>query len=222
VSRVNILGVQLMFAALACAQAPRGIWQLPPELAQTEWASLFSGKDLTGWAKVGKDNWSVENGAIHGVGTTKTGGYLRTELKYKDFHLSLRFKCDSDGNSGVFFRTEFANDRPVRGGMQFEIDRKPNFHTGAIYGAGHYFVWPTAEHEMALRSSDWNDFLLKVAGNRYICYLNGFLMVDFTDPGPAFFDGSIAFQLHGESTTASMGGGNMWFKDIFIRDLSKR
>jgi len=40
--------------------------------------------------------------------------------------------------------------------------------------------------------------------------------VDFTDPAPRSFDGYIALQLH------SGGEGNMKFKDIFLRDLSKR
>jgi hypothetical protein len=41
-------------------------------------------------------------------------------------------------------------------------------------------------------------------------------MVDFTDREPASFDGTIALQLH------AGGHGNMEFKDIWIRDLSRR
>ncbi len=52
--------------------------------------------------------------------------------------------------------------------------------------------------------------------NRYVSYLNGVLMVDFTDPTPKSFDGYIALQLH------SGGQGNMRFKDIMIRDLTIR
>jgi hypothetical protein len=53
-------------------------------------------------------------------------------------------------------------------------------------------------------------------GRRYTSYLNGTLMVDFTDPTPKSFDGYISLQLH------SGGLGRMRFKDIYIRDLSKR
>src|SRR5207249_11119675 len=77
-----------------------------------DWVSLFNGKDLTGWANVGQEKWEVENGTIHGRGTSKEYGYLRTEQKYKDFHLSLRFKCEADGNSGVFFHTDFKPGTP--------------------------------------------------------------------------------------------------------------
>ena len=45
-------------------------------------------------------------------------------------------------------------------------------------------------------------------------YLNGVLMIDFTDPQPKSFDGYIALQLH------SGGLGDMRFKDIRINDLS--
>ena len=47
-------------------------------------------------------------------------------------------------------------------------------------------------------------------------WLNGVPMVDFTDPKASSFDGTIALQLH------AGGRGNMEFKDIWIRDLSKR
>ena len=79
-----------------------------------------------------------------------------------------------------------------------------------------WLVWPAAENELVLRPNDWNEFLLRVEGNRYVSRLNGVPMVDFTDPAPVSFDGHIALQLH------SGGQGEMRFKDIYIRDLSKR
>ncbi len=90
-------------------------------------------------------------------------------------------------------------------------------HSGGLYGDGRgWIVWPTVEFESLLRQNDWNEYLMIVEGNRYISYLNGVKMVDFTDPTPKSFDGYIALQLH------SGGEGNMWFKDIRIRDLTSR
>ncbi len=199
-------------AAVAAAQSGR------PRLPGEDWVSLFNGKDLTGWVKVGQEKWEVENGTIHGQGVTKEYGYLRTEKMYKDFHLFLRFKCEAAGNSGVFFRTDFKPGTAiVTQGLQFEIDKTIGRHTGGVYGDGRgWIVWPAPELETVIKPDDWNDFLLKVEGNRYISYLNGVLMVDFTDPNPKSFDGYIALQLH------SGGEGNMRFKDIYIRDLSRR
>lgn len=203
---VTVLGAGLLFAAT------------PPAEPSTGWVSLFNGKDLTGWVKVGAEKWEVEDGTIHGEGVTKEYGYLRTEKTYKDFHLSLRFKCEADGNSGVFFHSDFKpGTATVTQGLQFEIDRVLGHHTGGIYGDGRkWIVWPSPENELVIRPNDWNEFLLKVEGNHYVARLNGVVVVDFTDPAPVSFDGYISLQLH------SGGQGNMRFKDLFIRDLSKR
>lgn len=136
----------------------------------------------------------------------------------KNFHMFLRFKCLADGNSGVYFHTDF---RPgtvhVSQGRQFEIARQLGDHTGGIYGDGRgWQAWPAPEFEPLLRPDDWNDFLLKVEANRYVCYLNGIKVLDYTNPKPEAHDGYIALQLH------SGGQGDMMFKDLKILDLSRR
>lgn len=189
-----------------------------PKLPGEDWVSLFNGKDLTGWIKIGNEKWDVEDGTIHGRAITKDYGYLQTEKDYVDFQLSLKFKCEADGNSGVFFHVAFKpGTADVTQGPQFEIDCGLNKHTGGIYDVGRqWIVWPAPENETVVRGDDWNEYLLKVDGNRYMARLNGVWMVDFTDPKPKGKDGGIALQLH------SGGHGNMRFKDIYIRDLSHR
>jgi len=206
--------------APAPARQPAGAQagtQRPPE-PQTGWEPLFNGKDLTGWVKVGAEKWEVEAGEIHGSGLTKEYGYLRTEKEYKDFELSLRFKCETNGNSGVFFHTDFKpGTADVSKGLQFEIDCTLNHHTAGLYGdSRNWVVWPAAENETVVRPTDWNDLSVRVIGNRYVARLNGVPMVDFTDPAPRSFDGFIALQLH------AGGAGNMRFKDIYIRDTTRR
>ena len=190
----------------------------PAKLGGEDWVQLFNGKDLSGWVEVGKEKWTVDDGDIKGEATSKAYGYLQTAKEYKDFHLSIKFKCVGNGNSGVFFHTDFKPGTPnITRGLQFEIDCTIGQHTGGIYGDGrNWIVWPAPENELTVRKGDWNEYTLKVEGNRYISRLNGILMVDFTDPSPKSFDGPIALQLH------SGGEGNMRFKDIWIRDLSKR
>jgi len=206
----------ILISALAAAAMAQQRKREP--LSNEQWVSLFNGKDLTNWVKVGNEKWEVEEGTIHGQGVTKEYGYLRTAKNYRDFQLSLRFKCEADGNSGVFVHAEFEpGTARVTQGMQFEIDRTPNHHTGGLYGDGRQWIaWPAAEFEYILKPTDWNDYLLIVDGNRYIARLNGVVILDFTDPTPKSFDGSIALQLH------SGGLGNMRFKDIYVRDLSRR
>src|SRR3954469_18180490 len=188
------------------------------KLPGADWIQLFNGKDLTGWVEVGKEKWEVDNGVLRGKAITKAYGYLKTEKNYKDFQLSLQFKCNGDGNSGVFFHVDFKpGTADVSQGLQFEIDCTLGRHTGGIYGDGRqWIVWPAPENEIVVRRGEWNEYLVKVEGNHYTSRLNGVLMIDFTDPKPKSFDGPIALQLH------AGGKGDMVFEDIYIRDLTKR
>jgi 3-keto-disaccharide hydrolase len=198
--------------------APAQQAQPQPKPPSSGWESMFNGKDLAGWVPVGNEKWTVEDGTIHGQGITKDYGYLRTEKKYVDFEMSLRFKCEADGNSGLFVHTDFKpGTADVSQGMQFEIDRTLNHHPTGLYGDGRQWIaWPAPELETVIRPNDWNDLWVSVIGNRYIARLNGVPMLDFTDPTPKSFDGYIALQLH------SGGLGNMRFTDLYIRDLTKR
>jgi len=209
-----VLLTAAFFAMTLSAQSSR------PKPPGEDWVELFNGKDLTGWEKIGNEKWEVENGTIHGLAVTKAYGYLQTQKSYKDFQLSLRFKCEGDGNSGVFFHVGFKPGTPdVTQGPQFEIDCTIGRHTGGVYDVGRqWIVWPAPENETVVRQDEWNEYLLKVEGNRYISRLNGVQLIDFTDPKPmaTAVDGPIALQLH------SGGRGNMRFKDILIRDLSHR
>ena len=205
------LSAALLIPALLLAQTPD---RLPGE----DWQPLFNGRDLTGWVNVGNESWTVDNGVIHGQTRTQGYGYLKTEKKFRDFDLFLRFRCEESGNSGVFFRVEFKpGTADVTQGPQFEIDCNVGHHTGGIYDVGRqWLVWPAPENETVIRPRDWNEYLVQVHGNRYISRLNGVQLVDYTDPKPQVWTGSIALQLH------MGGGGNMLFRDIMIRDLSPR
>lgn len=205
----------LLLTACALAQEPGKKSNTPGE----DWFYLFNGKDLTGWTKVGNEKWEVEDGTIHGTGITKGYGYLQTDRSFGDFHMSFKFKCEGDGNSGLFFHVGFKpGTADVTNGPQFEIDCKIGEHTGGVYDvARQWIVWPSPENETVVRKGEWNEYLLKVVGNHYISRLNGVVLIDYTDPKPPKIQtGPVALQLH------SGGQGNMRFKDIMIRDLSKK
>jgi hypothetical protein len=203
------LVASILVAATAAAQ------QAPPT---AQWVSLFNGKELQGWVKIGNEKWVVEDGTIYGEGVTEKYGYLMTEKDYKNFDLSLRFKCEADGNSGVYLHTRFKPGTvDVSDGYQVEIDRVLNHHTGGLYGDNRgWMVWPAPEYETVMRPYDWNDMFIHVLDNRTTVRLNGVEVVDFTNPSPKSTTGGIALQLH------SGGQGKMRFKDIYVRDLGPR
>ncbi len=211
-NKLSFLAVALL-AITASAVPARGQQSDP---FNAPWQPLFNGKDLTGWTPIGNEKWVVENGEIFGEGITKEYGYLATEKTYKSFHLSLRFKCEADGNSGVYLHTAFEpGTSKVIAGRQIEIDRSLAHHTGGIYGDDKgWLVWPAPHLETVIKPNDWNDMLILVEGKRYVVVLNGIEVLDFTYPNPKVTEGLIALQLH------SGGEGRMRFKDILIRDLS--
>jgi hypothetical protein len=185
--------------------------------AEKSWVSLFDGKDLSGWKNNGSEKWVVDDGAILGESTVGKYGYLTTEKTYRDFNLRLRFKCETDGNSGVFTRSRITGESPKTGpdieGMQVEVD--PTRHTGGIYESGGrgWVALPTPEGERAIKPRDWNELEILAQGNHFTTRLNGVQIVDFTDPAPKFTEGVIGLQLH------TGGGVKIRFKDIYIQEL---
>lgn len=187
------------------------------------WMKLFNGKDLTGWQTVGKERWIVEDGAIVGESINKGNGFVKTEKTYKDFHLFLRYKCDTEINSGVFIHSDIVEDISKIKFKQIEIDSRVGGHTGGLHGdrstptnARGWIVWPAPENEAVIDPYGWNEMLILSEGNRLRTYVNSVQMIDFTDPKPNNTDGIIALQLHSGHVS------KIRFKDIWIRDLTKR
>ncbi len=81
---------------------------------------LFNGKNLDGWRVHGTEKWYVENGElVCESGPDKQYGYLATDKTFKDFELTVEFKQQANGNSGVFFHSSL--DGTKISGWQTEV-----------------------------------------------------------------------------------------------------
>lgn len=173
--------------------------------------SLFNGKDLTGWNIHGTEKWYVENGElVCESGPDKEYGYLSTTEKYKNFELTLQFKQEANGNSGVFIRSSIEGVKIS--GWQVEV-APLNGHTGGIYesyGRG-WLIQPKAEDEAALKPGEWNTLRIKVINDEITSWLNGKQMVTLKDAKIGQGDGFIALQIH------SGGGIKVRWKNIHIK-----
>jgi hypothetical protein len=174
---------------------------------------LFNGKDLTGWKINGTEKWYVENGElVCESGPDKQYGYLTTDKHYKNFDLSLKFKQDANGNSGVFFRSTV--DGTKVSGWQVEV-APPNHDTGGVYesyGRG-WLVQIPEEKEGFLKMGEWNTLRIRVVGDKVQTWLNGNVMVDFSDTKIGAANGSLALQIH------DGGGIKVRWKDIVVQEL---
>ena len=157
---------------------------------------LFNGVDLTGWRVHGTELWYVEDGVlVCESGPDAEYGYLATQRVYRDFELTLEFKQDADGNSGVFFRSSLDGTRIT--GWQAEV-APPGLWTGGIYesyGRG-WLVQPTAEKDGALRMGEWNTMRVRVVDDHVTTWLNSVEMIDLVDEAIGAAEGVIALQIH--------------------------
>lgn len=174
---------------------------------------LFNGKNLDGWTIHGTEKWYVEDGLlISESGPDAKYGYLATEDDYKNFEISLEFKQEADGNSGVFIRSEI--DGTKIAGWQVEV-APPNLHTGGIYesyGRG-WLIKPAPEKEDVLKYGAWNTLKIKVQGDQVTSWLNGVEMVDFSDEKIGAANGKIALQIH------DGGGIKVYWRNIKLKEL---
>jgi len=158
--------------------------------------SIFNGKDLTGWTIHGTEKWFVENGnLVCESGPDKQYGYLSTNSNYKNFELTLEFKQEANGNSGVFFRSSIEGVKIS--GWQCEV-APLNHHTGGIYesyGRG-WLIQPDSTREKYLKTGKWNKLKLKVVEDEVTTWLNGHQMIYLKDAKIGAGNGFIALQIH--------------------------
>jgi len=166
-----------------------------------------------------------------------------TQGNTKDFELRVSFRCNATNNSGIQYRSkrDDKNKWRVRG-YQHEIRNQNKLPSvsGFIYDEGGLAggrgrtcmvgekavcgadkkkkvidtLITAEEYEKLFRLNEWNDVIIIAKGNHIQHYMNGRLVLDFTDNHPkALGDGVLAFQLH--------GGAPMWveFKNVRFREI---
>ena len=157
--------------------------------------SLFNGNDLDGWTTYGTEKWYVENGdLVCENGPDNEYGYLSTNKYYDNFILTLEFKQESNGNSGVFFRSTV--EGVIIDGWQVEIS-PPGMNTGGIYESygREWLITPDPKKEN-LNYGDWNSMKIMVNGDNVKTWLNGIEMITLNDEIIGQGKGSIALQIH--------------------------
>ncbi len=176
--------------------------------------NLFNGTDLTGWEIYGTELWYVKDGElVCESGPDKEYGYLGTRKYYNDFDLSLEFKQEANGNSGVFIRSYIRTGVQISG-WQVEV-APPGNDTGGIYesyGRGWIYQIPD-EKENILKMKEWNTMRIKVVGDKITTWLNGEVMTDMNDEKIGQGKGRILLQIH------SGGGIKVRWRNLRLTEL---
>ncbi|WP_435356705.1 3-keto-disaccharide hydrolase [Emticicia sp. SJ17W-69] len=175
--------------------------------------TLFNGKDLSGWKIYGTEKWYVEDGLlICESGPDKEYGYLGTEKSFKNFELTLEFKQEANGNSGVFFHSSIEGTKIS--GWQVEV-APPGHSTGGVYESYKrgWLIKPEPEKDKALKMGEWNKMRIVVENNVVTSYLNGTQMITLDDSAIGSVNGIIALQIH------SGGGIKVKWRKIKVKEL---
>jgi hypothetical protein len=173
---------------------------------------LWNGKNLDQWHAIGKGDWRLEAGAIHGTHAKpeKAFGHLVTDKAYKDFTARFKYKA-LQGNSGFYFRVEEKGFSGVSG-FQAEID--PEKDTGGLYETnGRSWVSQPKPEDVKtwFKPGEWNEMIVSAHGNHIMVKVNGKITAELTnDPGRK--EGKLALQLHGGQDL------DVWFKDLEISE----
>ena len=174
---------------------------------------IFNGKNLDGWIVHGSEKWYVDEGKLTcESGPDEKYGYLSTVKFYNDFILTLDFKQESNGNSGIFFRSRIEGTKIS--GWQVEV-APPKNNTGGIYesyGRG-WLIKPDLGKDNVLKMGKWNHMKIKVVGSSVTTWLNGTKMVELDDKQIGQGKGAIALQIH------DGGGIKVRWKNITIEEL---
>ena len=175
--------------------------------------SLFNGKNLDGWTIYGTEKWYVEDGLlVCESGPDKGYGYLGTNDHYKNFELSVDFKQEANGNSGIFIRSTI--DGTKISGWQVEV-APPGNDSGGVYesyGRG-WLIKPAPEKDKALKMGEWNTMKIRVNGDTITSWLNGTEMITLTDEKIGAGEGSVALQIH------DGGGIKVRWRNLQITEL---
>jgi putative membrane-bound dehydrogenase-like protein len=171
--------------------------QVPMLASAQNAATLFNGKDLSGW--VGDTSlWSVENGEIVGRTTgLKKNEFLFSQMACTDFRLTFKIKLvKNEGNSGMQFRSEALPDGEAKG---YQADVGVGWW-GKLYEENGRAILSDKLGESFVKPGEWNDYEILAAGNHIVTKINGQPCVDLQDAAGAK-RGVFGIQLHAGGPT---------------------
>ena len=208
---------------------------LTDEEKRAGWISLFDGRNTLGWRGYAQDGfpargWVIEDNTLHHL-DQGGGGDIAYDRAFGDFELSLEWRIARGGNSGVFYRVDEADGRPVwHTGAEMQVlddgvhpdGGNPLTSAGALYG-----LLP-AEGKQLRPVGEWNHARVVARGTKIEHWLNGRRVVAYDTADSVFAElvaqskfknlpgfaraerGLIVLQDHGD---------RVWYRNLRLRPL---
>ncbi|MEK6781504.1 MAG: DUF1080 domain-containing protein [Bacteroidota bacterium] len=225
-------------SAIANAQVPN---TLTVEEKQAGWKLLFDGTTTKGWRNFNSDKigaaWKVNDGTLYLDASNKKdwqtgdGGDIITEGIYENYELSIEWKIQACGNSGIIFNVQEGSYKYVwHTGPEFQVLDNACHPDAKIikHRAGDLYDLISCKVETVKPAGEWNEAVIKANKGNYSFWLNGaeVTSVNMNSPewktliaGSKFKDmsdfgkvmkGHISLQDHGDQ---------VWYRSIKIKEL---
>jgi hypothetical protein len=208
------------------------------------WVLLFNGASFDGWRQCNGTgmpaNWMIEDQAMKVFtaggkkpGQGSNGDILYGVKKYRNFELSIDWKTEKAGNSGIFYNVREVPGKPiyyaapevqVLDNVDATDNKLPSHLAGSLYDMR------AADPKSVKPVGQWNTIIIRVKDGNVTHTQNGMKVVEYTLWTPAWDamvqnskfktfpgftegiakEGYIGLQDHGYAT---------WFRNIKIREL---
>jgi 3-keto-disaccharide hydrolase len=210
----------------------QGMPTLTPQERAAGWKLLFDGKSLAGWRGFKSETPSAGWKAVDGVLFREAGdGDLLTTEQFGDFELSLEWKLEKGGNSGIFFRVIDEGDFGWWSGPEVQVLDNAVHKDGKnpLTSAGSNYAVHAPVKDVTKPIGEWNAVRLIVKGAHVEHWLNGVKIVEYELWSPDWEArvksskfGKIP--MYGRAKRGRIGlqdhGDPVWYRNIKIKPLS--
>lgn len=196
------------------------------------WTLLFNGKSMTGWhlyQKPGQTTgWEAKDGMLVKTATT---GDLMSDRQFGSFEMTLEWKIESKGNSGIFFWATEGTEVVYQNAPEIQVldnvghrdGLSPLTSAGALYGLA------PASPDLVKPIGEWNQVHIVTNGGVVETWFNGQKIADQIDFDSRAFKARVAktkfaqWPTYGLARKGSIGlqehGNMIWYRNIKIREL---
>jgi hypothetical protein len=193
----------------SCSTANKNVQPDNVVTKETEWISLFNGKDLSGWTSYGKAIWTVKDGVLSGEGGR---GHIYADPKVRNFEVKGEFRITDKGkgaNSGLYFRAHPPKDDPnsFPRGYEAQICNSQDAYTGWLWKPG----TPTGKASALLtKDGEWFSLRVKATGSTIQIWVKDQLVMTHKDK--EYKEGLFALQCHNDSMLTE--ARNLYYREL--------
>lgn len=195
------------------------------------WSLLFDGSSLDGWRGYNRSDlpggWEAQDGMLVRTGP---GGDIITDRQFGDFELSLEWRLEEGGNSGVFYRAAEGEEWVYHSAPEMQVLDDDGHVDGQnpLTSAGSNYGLHPAPRGVVRPVGEWNEARIVVDGDRVEHWLNGRMIVEYefgSDDWEARVADSkfVEWPAYGRAEQGHIGlqdhGDPVWFRNIKVREI---